>query len=120
MESLESEKDKFLKELRDLTEEFLIVQKFDDFGKVNECAKEVFTLKDRLQKATDKVTSFNERELLFKQPQSDYEELNILKKDFSSYDKLWNSAVEFEADKSDWNTGSFLKLNFTEIDLKVR
>lgn len=29
-------------------------------------------------------------------------------------------AMEFDVDRSDWNTGPFLKLNFSEIDLKVR
>lgn len=41
-------------------------------------------------------------------------------KDFTIYFNLWTNAIEFEYDRSDWCTGSFLKLNFTEIENKVR
>lgn len=29
-------------------------------------------------------------------------------------------AMEFDLDRSDWSTGPFLKLIFSDIDLKVR
>jgi dynein heavy chain len=45
---------------------------------VKEHATEVLQLNDQLAKATDKIKSFNEREALFKQPVTDYEEINTL------------------------------------------
>lgn len=67
-------------------------------------------MNDRLEKAQEKVKSFNEREALFKQPLSDYEDLLVLLKDFEPYHKLWDIAMELDIDKGDWNNGSFLKL----------
>ncbi|KAM3134228.1 hypothetical protein pb186bvf_013648 [Paramecium bursaria] len=120
MEQLENEKDKFLGELRELTEIFFSLKKFDDYNKVPDCAKDAYSLKDRLDNAQNKVLSFNERELLFRQPVSNYEDLNILNEEFSNYYRLWTLAAEFEDEKTTWTTGSFLKLIFGEIDSKVR
>ncbi|CAD8115295.1 unnamed protein product [Paramecium sonneborni] len=120
MENLDNEKDKFQGELKELTELFSTVQKFDDYSRVKDFANDVVSLNDRFQHALKKVESFNERELLFKQQPSVYEDLNQLIKDFTIYYNLWTNAIEFEYDRSDWCTGSFLKLNFTEIDNKVR
>ncbi|CAK93776.1 unnamed protein product (macronuclear) [Paramecium tetraurelia] len=120
IENLDNEKDKFQGELRELAELYLTVQKFDDYTKAKENATEVMSLNERLQKAKEKVESFNERERLFKSPESVYDELEQLIKNFAIYYNLWTYFIEFEMEKGDWCTGSFLKLNFTEIDSKVR
>lgn len=72
-----------------------------------------------MDKAQEKVKSFNEREALFKQPITDYEDLIGLLRDFEPYHKLWDIAMEFDLDKTDWNNGSFLKLTFSTIEKKV-
>lgn len=107
MDNLETEKDKFQSELRDLAEAFLTVRKFNDYSKekVKDYATEVYSLNDRLTNASEKVKSFNEREGLFKQPISDYEDLNILIKDFSAYHRLWTIAMDFDIDRGDWSSG---------------
>lgn len=48
MENLETEKEKFQIELRDLAETFLTIRKFDDFNRVKEYAQEVYTLNEKL------------------------------------------------------------------------
>jgi dynein heavy chain len=76
-------------------------------------------LRDRLDKAQEKVKSFNDRENLFKQPLSDYEELTKVLQTFEPYHKLWDIAMEFDLDKQDWYIGPFLRLQFPPIEKKV-
>lgn len=71
----------------------------DQYTRVKESANEVGSLNDRLDKAQEKVKSFNEREVLFKQPVTDYEDLIGLLRDFEPYKKLWELAMEFDLDK---------------------
>lgn len=45
------------------------------------------------------MRSFNQRESLFKQPVSEYEDLTKLSIEFDPYYKIWDMAMEFEIDK---------------------
>jgi dynein heavy chain len=56
------------------------------------------------------VKSFNDRENLFKQPLSDYDDLAKVLTTFEPYHKLWDLAMEFDLDKQDWYNGPFLRL----------
>ena len=76
-------------------------------------------LNDRFEKGLDKVKSFNDRELLFKQPISEYDELNNLIREFDPFRKLWEIAMDFELDKQEYYTGTFLKLNYTVIEKRI-
>ena len=86
---------------------------------MKEYAIETNHLKDQIEKAIDQVKSFNERELLFKQPQSEYHDLNELQKDFEPYNKLWDLAIEYDLDKQEWYNGPFLKLSFIATEKKI-
>lgn len=103
----------------DLGFAFNTVQKFDNYKMVKDHATDVLQLNDKLDKAQEKVKSFNEREALFKQPITDYEDLIGLLRDFEPYHKLWDIAMELDLDKTDWNNGSFLKLTYSIIEKKV-
>ena len=59
MDELEKEKNKFLTTLLQLNEKFTEVKTYSDYTNVRNCFKEVNDLKDRLDKATDKIKSFN-------------------------------------------------------------
>ena len=92
---------------------------FDNYRNVKEFATEVMHLNDRFEKSLEKIKSFNEREVVFKQSLSEYDDLNQLLKDFEPYHKLWELAMEFEIDKQDYYLGAFLKLNYQNIEKKV-
>ena len=95
------------------------MRKFDSYKSVKDNASDVMGLRDRLDKAQEKVKSFNDRENLFKQPLSDYEDLTKILQTFEPYHKLWDIAMEFDLDKQDWYNGPFLRLQFPPIEKKV-
>lgn len=68
----------------------------------------------------EQVRSFNTREEMFRLQVSTYEDLNQLHRDFQIYYALWTEALDFDFERSDWQTGSFIKQSFPEIDTKVR
>jgi hypothetical protein len=41
---------------------------------------------------------------LFKQPISEYHDLNELNSDFEPFNKLWELAIDFDLDKQEWLT----------------
>ena len=119
-ENLENSKEKFAKELINTLEQFEIVKKFNNYRNLKDSATEITAFKDNLDAACKKVESFNKSERLFKQPITEYEELEMLKKDFEPFNRLWDMAVDFEFDKNtNWLYGSFIKLNYVVIEKKV-
>lgn len=74
MNNLNQQKDKFFAELTALDETFKNVCKFSNYqtnAKQNNI--DTLVLQESIEKALDKVRSFNEREILFKQPVSEYQ-----------------------------------------------
>ena len=118
-ENLENSKEKFAKELMGLLEQFELLKKFNNYKNLKDSSTEITAFKDNLESACKKVEGFNTSERLFKQPVSEYEELELLKKDFEPFNKLWDSALEFDYDKQNWLLGSFLKLSYAAIEKKV-
>ena len=109
-DTLDSEKEKFGKELNFLNSQFSQIKAFNNYSSVKEYAIETNHLKDQIEKAVDQVKSFNEREALFKQALSEYHDLNELQKDFEPFNKLWDFCIDFDMDKQEWFNGPFLKL----------
>lgn len=89
------------------------------YQNVKEYAIETNHFKDQIDKAVDQVKSFNEREALFKQAQSEYHDLNELQKDFEPFNKLWDISIEFDMDKQEWFNGPFLKLSYDKTAKKI-
>ena len=50
---------------------------------------------------------------------SEWDGLTDLIKDFEFYFKLWDLSNEFEYEKKDWETGSFMKLSYQQIEKKI-
>lgn len=118
-DQLEMEKERFQKELKLIQNKFREIKRFNLYESVKEYAMETQNLKEQIEKSLEQVKSFNEREVLFKQSVSEYNDLNELGTDFEPYNKLWELAIDFDLDKQDWLTSPFLKLNFTLLDKKV-
>jgi dynein heavy chain, axonemal len=95
------------------------VKRFDSYKHVNKNATDALALKERFEKAVEKVRSFNERESLFKLPISDNDELTKLMNLFEPYHKLWDLCMEFDLNKQDWYLGSFTKLRYPPVERKV-
>ena len=119
MEALEMEKEKFVKELAHLNQIFAHVKKFNLYENVKEHATQTNQLKEQIDRACDQLRSFNEREAIFKQPISEYHDLNELQTQFDPFFRLWEYCIEFDIDKQDWTLGPFLKLSHAFIEKKI-
>ena len=74
-------------------------------------------LSEKIDAANKKIKSFNEREVLFKQPITDYQDLVQLEDEFKPYFELWDIASNFKLDSMDWEGGiPFLKLEYKKIE----
>jgi len=116
---LDLEKEKFAKELISLNKLFLQIKKFSSYSDVKENATRATQLKEKIDFAYETIKSFNDREAIFKQPISEYHDLNELNANFDPFFKLWDYCIEYDLDKQEWQNGAFLKLNFQLIDKKI-
>ena len=85
MEKLEKEKEDFIHEISDLNSELEKIKLFDNYRNVKKNANDSGQLTERIDKALAKVKSFNEREVLFKQLVTEYEDLHKFIKTFEPY-----------------------------------
>ncbi len=60
----------------------MVIKEFSEYDKVNDHAQASGRLTEKLEKAQEKVKSFNDREQLFKQPISEHETLIELMAEF--------------------------------------
>lgn len=119
MSNLDMEKEAFDKNLRLLKQDFETIKSFKNYSDARKNASVVFQLKEKIDQSFEKVRSFNEREVLFKQPISEYQELAALQNDFVPYNKIWELSMDFDVDQDDWMNNSLQKLNYETIEKKV-
>ena len=96
---MESEKERFGKEIQDISKQLKEVKKFDSYKFVKEQATETMKLSERFEKGFETIASFNERENLFKMPISEYEDLTVMHKSFLPFKRLWEVAMDYDLDK---------------------
>ncbi|CAD8087288.1 unnamed protein product [Paramecium sonneborni] len=118
-EKLDQEKEQFIRELLILEKQVDEIKFYEDYSQVKIYAQNVMGLKEKINNYQDKVRSFNDRENLFKQPLSDYDDLIKIKQDFDPFYKIWDLAIEFDIDKQEWYQGLFIKLQYSQIERKV-
>lgn len=113
------EKERFQKELTGLGLKFREIKKFNVYENVKDYAIETQSLRDQIEKAFVQIKSFNEREVLFKQQVSEYQDLLDLNGDFEPFFKMWELAIDFDLDKQEWLNGAFIRLNYESIGKKL-
>jgi len=86
---------------------------------VKEYFTQINSFNEQLLAAQEQILSFNQREELFKQQKSEYDELMFLQKEFEPYFKIWDIAMNFDLSQQDWCNGPFLKLSFAEVEKRL-
>jgi hypothetical protein len=66
-------------------------------------------VQEKIEQALETVKNFNNREILFNLPYSEYQELSFLKEEFGPYKELWDLAWSFKQESQEWTNGSFVK-----------
>lgn len=51
---------------------------------------------------------------------SEYHNLNFIRDEFVPYNELWTVVFEFTNDKDDWFTSPLLKINYSDIEKKIK
>jgi dynein heavy chain len=116
MDKLYQEKTEFERDMSRYQDDLEWVKSLNDYSLANKCATKIYTLKENLDRAKERVQSFVEREKLFNIEMSDYSELDTMNEAFEPYFKLWTAAIEFKHSEEEWLNGALSKLNKEDID----
>jgi len=119
MDKLDQEKAEFERDMHRYHDDLDWVKGLSDYSMANKCATRIYTLKDNLDRAKERVQSFVDREKLFNIEMSDYSELDAMNEGFEPYFKLWTAAIEFKHSEEEWLNGPLSRLNAQEIDTTV-
>ncbi|CEM09924.1 unnamed protein product [Vitrella brassicaformis CCMP3155] len=120
MERLEEEKEAFEKDLAQYSKDLDFVRyEMGDFSQALKYAVKINGLKEALDRAKERVVSFQEREKLFGVEVSDFSNLDEMVELFLPYNKLWTMAIDFKYSEDDWLNGALMKLDATEIETSV-
>jgi len=83
-------------------EQFEDIKHLQMYSDVQENTILTTQLKENIEQLCTTLKSFNEREVIFKQPISEYIVLNELQAQFEPFSKIWDYCSEFDIDKQDW------------------
>ena len=87
------------RDYKGVSDYFPIIEKFRQT--ITECKKE--------------VESFNQREEMFKQPQTTYEQLDFIESASMPYMRMWDTAIKFFYEKQKTFSGPLLKNNYQQL-----
>ena len=119
LERLEKQREAFAATTKSLVER---VREFSQSGAWEEqdaVCERANALDEALAAAAAKAADFNEREAIFQFPQTDYSIYTKLRQDFEPYNNLWAMVSDFVAQRQEWLSGPFMKLNGAQIETMV-
>ncbi len=96
-----------------------ILSRHKDVVKVEEVYTEVMRIDKLLKESIAKVNLFHSRERLFGFPETPYEELNRLLKDFQPYSDLWTTAHDWFSWQKQWENVSFNTLDPDQMEKDI-
>lgn len=127
VQTLEKEKERFLKEMELEQEEFQenltnlagTVEGFASYDKMEkylENAEAVESINQRLQECIEKSRIYNQREYLVGKETTDYSQLQQIAKDFLPYSNLWLTTRTWHERHKEWTEGKWEDLDPDELD----
>ncbi|CAJ1371943.1 unnamed protein product [Effrenium voratum] len=119
MEKLDREKTEYERDMARYQEDLEWVKSLNDYSLAMKCAHRIYSLRENLDRAKERVQSFLERERLFGMDVSDYSAVENMIEAFEPYYKLWTSAIDFKHSEEEWLTGMVQRLVAEEIETVV-
>jgi dynein heavy chain len=119
MAKLDQEKLDFARDMQKYEDDLAFIKRLDDYQQAGKYAVRITGLKDNLEKAKDRLNSFQERENLFNIEVSESGQLTEMDETFLPYAKLWTSAFDWKDLEEQWVTGPLNKQNSDDIHAQV-
>ncbi|CAL1158737.1 unnamed protein product [Cladocopium goreaui] len=119
MEKLDREKTEYERDMARYQEDLEWVKSLNDYSLAMKCAHRIYSLRENLDRAKERVQSFLDRERLFGMDVSDYSVVENMTEAFEPYYKLWTSAIDFKHSEEEWLTGMVQRLVAEEIETVV-
>ena len=119
LERLEKQREMFQATTKSLVERVRDFAQSGAWEEQDAMCEKANALDEDLSKAAAKAADFNEREAIFKFPLTDYSIYDKLRQDFEPYNNLWTMVTDFVAQRQDWMSGPFMKLNGARIEIMV-
>ncbi|CAK9060586.1 unnamed protein product [Durusdinium trenchii] len=119
MEKLDREKTEYERDMARYQEDLEWVKSLNDYSLAMKCAHRIYSLRENLDRAKERVQSFLDRERLFGMDVSDYSVVENTSEAFEPYYKLWTSAIDFKHSEEEWLTGMVQRLVAEEIESVV-
>eukprot|EP01116_Phalansterium_solitarium_P017128 TRINITY_DN413_c0_g1_i5.p1 TRINITY_DN413_c0_g1~~TRINITY_DN413_c0_g1_i5.p1 ORF type:complete len:4163 (-),score=2181.62 TRINITY_DN413_c0_g1_i5:539-13027(-) len=116
---LKASQEAFASALHELQHQVANLTKFNNLLHVDEAGIEVRRLERLIKDATTKVNQFHSRERLFGLPETPYEELQKLERDFQPYADLWLTAFDWLSFEKTWSTDPFNSIDAERLDKDV-
>jgi hypothetical protein len=104
--NLEKEKEKFAKDIAGYMEDFEKIKGFTNLSQSGEFSTNAYTLKENISNAFEKKKQYNEREMIFNQPETMYPELETLNTDFTPFFNLTTMAYLVKTELNDWTNNA--------------
>jgi len=92
---------------------------YKDETQAEEYAATVNMLEAKLKEASETAALINSREKLFGFPETEFNEITRLQKDFLPYSQLWTMAADLNIAYPDWIFGPFMKLDAESLEKNV-
>lgn len=91
------------------------IKKAKDYKGVADYFPTIDKFRTTIGECKKEVESFNQREEMFKQPQTTYEQLDFIESTSQPFLKMWETAIKFYYEKQKTFSGPLLKNNFQQL-----
>lgn len=96
-----------------------MIKKAKEYKIVADFYPTIDKFKSIISECKKEVESFNQREEMFKQPQSTYEQLEYIESNSGPFVKMWETAIKFFYEKQKTFSGPLLKNNFAQLEKTI-
>lgn len=96
------------------------VKKFNDYSQMNYYLDILESLRSQIDDAIIESQIFNKREQLLKLSLTENQDLNLLAMNFKPFYRIWYLVNQFESELIDYLNGPLIKLNYAQIDKKIK
>eukprot|EP00820_Chromera_velia_P013184 Cvel_23772.t1-p1 / transcript=Cvel_23772.t1 / gene=Cvel_23772 / organism=Chromera_velia_CCMP2878 / gene_product=Dynein heavy chain 7, axonemal, putative / transcript_product=Dynein heavy chain 7, axonemal, putative / location=Cvel_scaffold2493:30-23749(-) / protein_length=3778 / sequence_SO=supercontig / SO=protein_coding / is_pseudo=false len=119
MDKLQAEKEAFKQEIAGIQEFIDSIKKNASWDEAKRLHGPLLKYQSDIEKAKEKVLSFQQRERLFNVDVTDFSHLDEMVEEYKPYNKLWMTAAEFGVNAEDWLNMNLQKLPATEVEESI-